>query len=243
MGLAVPASGWLVQLRPCPLGGASGAFRFCDHIGAMHAGCSEPRLDLYLIRSASSPVKSETVEPTPCEDCVARTWVEHDGTEIDLQVERDPYLSIPATQLSDAEIVHAKWIYRPYCDSFSLSFRLRISLAEMTDVADKVGDLPTLAIVRGRPVDAGRHIIRGETVTLAFGAEQQAVDMARVLGSSPDLREADDSWRAEVRQRDLATLEELFGSPDKLRRLAQEHGLQADAFKNVDDLASQLFCP
>jgi hypothetical protein len=101
-------------------------------------GCSEPRLEFHVIRSADSPIKTEMVVSVPCQDCVPQSWSAHDGTVIALQVERQPFLSLPARRLSEPEIVHGKWLYRPYCDSFTLSFRLAISLEQMTEIAEKL---------------------------------------------------------------------------------------------------------
>jgi hypothetical protein len=78
------------------------------------------------------------VVSVPCQDCVPQSWSAHDGTVIALQVERQPFLSLPARRLSEPEIVHGKWLYRPYCDSFTLSFRLAISLEQMTEIAEKL---------------------------------------------------------------------------------------------------------
>ena len=205
-------------------------------------GCFEPRLEFHVVRSADSPIKTEVVEPGPCEDCVAQSWLAHDGTRVALQIERQPFLSVPAHRLSEAEIVHGKWLYRPYCDSFTLSFRLSISLAEMTDIAEKYSVLPAVAIVNDRVIDAGRHMVSGETVALAFTERQGAIEAAGSLRASPALREKDDSWREDVRRQQLEILKELFADPEKLRRFASESGLAVEGLKK-EELAAQLFCP
>jgi hypothetical protein len=205
-------------------------------------GCSEPQLEFHVVRGADSPIKTEIVESAPCEHCVPQTWLAHDGSLIALQVERQPFLSVSAHRLSEPEIVHGKWLYRPYCDSFSLSFRLGISLAEMTKISAKYSGLPAVAIVNGRTIDAGRHMVSGETITLAFTERQRAIDAAELLGASPSFREEDDSWREDVRQQQLAILEELFANPEQLRRLASEHDLVAEDLSR-EELAAQLFCP
>ena len=145
-------------------------------------------------------------------------------------------------QLSEPEIVHGKGLYRPYCDSFWLSFRLSISLEEMIEVAQTYGGLPAVAMINDRAVDAGQHMVGGETVTLSFGERQGAISAAGLLGASPSFREADDSWREDARQQQLALLEELFANPDELRRFASKHELVAENL-NRDQLAAELFCP
>jgi hypothetical protein len=205
-------------------------------------GCSEPRLEFHTVRSADSPIKTELVEPTPCADCVAQSWTAHDGTRVALQIERDPFLSVPAHRLSEPEIVHGKWLYRPYCDSFTLSFRLSISLGEMTEIDRNHSSLPAVAMVDGRTIDAGRHMLSGETVTLAFTERHAASTTAEMLGASPAYREEDDSWREDVQRQQLQILDEIFADPEKLRLLASESGLAVEDV-NREELAANLFCP
>jgi hypothetical protein len=205
-------------------------------------GCSEPRLEFHVVRSADSPIKTEMVDSAPCEDCVPRSWSAHDGSLVALQVERQPFLSVPAGRLSEPEIVHGRWLYRPYCDSFSLSFSLAISLEEMTEIAQKFGGLPAVAIVNDRVIDAGRHMMSGGTVALAFTDKQRAIDVAEWLDASPTFREEDDSWRNQVREQQSAIFQELFSNPEELERFAAEHGLVAQDLDR-EELAAQLFCP
>jgi hypothetical protein len=204
--------------------------------------CSERRLEFHAVHAADSPIKSEIVEPRPCEDCVAKSWIAHDGARVALQIERKPFLSVPAHRLSQPEIVHGKWLYRPYCDSFTLSFRLGISLKEMTNLAKNHSELPAVAIVNGRAIDAGRHMISGETVALAFTERQGAIDAAELLAASPTYREEDDSWRADVRRRQREILDEIFADPEKLSLLASNSGV-AVADLDKEELAANLFCP
>lgn len=208
-------------------------------------GCSEPHIDLHLIRSADSPLKTHPIEPTRCENCAAYSWVWADGASVGLQVEAAPYLSLPAGRLSDAEIVHSQWLYRPHCESFTLTFRVGMSLAEMTKLAEQFGGLPTAAMVNGAVLDVqgeGREMLNGETLTLAFGAKQEAVEAAESLGASPHFREADDSWRAGAIEQRREMLDELFSNPEQLQRLADEHGLRVEDL-DKERFSAQLFCP
>jgi len=168
--------------------------------------------------------------------------VGHGGTKVDLRVERDPYLSIPANRLSDAEIVHQRGLYQPYCDNFSLLLRVRTSLAEIAEIVENFGGLPTVAIIQGQAVDAGRHIFQGETLSLTFADRQRAIRTAELIGASPIFLEADDDWQKEARQRDLENLKKILENPEELRRFAEETGLQPEDLKK-EDFAAQLFCP
>lgn len=211
-------------------------------LSCLALACSEATLDLHLIRRASSPVKREAIEPTPCEHCVARTWVAHDGRSIDLEVEGEPYLSISARRLSQPEIVHEKHLYRPYCESFVLSFRLAISLEDMAKASSTAATGLTLASIDGRSIDTGRHIFRGETVTLAFSDRQEADATAERLGGPATFIEGDDSWRAGMRKETLAALEELVANPEMFRELqGRKPYIQLEDLKNLDP--TDLFCP
>jgi len=145
-------------------------------------------------------------------------------------------------RLSEPEIVHGKWLYRPYCDSYTLSFRLAISLEQMTEISENFGGLPAVAVIDNRVVDAGRQMMSGEAVTLSFTEKQRALDAAELLDASPTFREEDDSWRSEAREKQGAILEELFSSPEQLDRFASKHGLAAQDLDR-EELAAQLFCP
>lgn len=208
-------------------------------------GCSESRLDLHVLRSASPPTDSKAVESTPCEHCVAHSWVARDDTSIDLRLERDPYLSIPAHRVLEAEIDHSNGIYRPYCDNYVLTLRIGVSLQDMTQAIEKLGNLPTVAIIGEHVVDVGQHIFDGEALMFLFSNKQRAVHTAELLGTSPSVREADDSWQAEMRQQQIGVLGELFDNPEELRRLAEETGIQVENLRKEDLAAqlAQLFCP
>ena len=202
-------------------------------------GCSERRLEFHAVHAADSPIQSEVVQPGQCEDCVSQSWIAHNGKPVALQIERDPFLSVPAHRLSQPVIAHVKGVFRPYCDSFTLSFKLAISLAEMTDIAKNHSELPAVAIVDGRAIDAGRRMLNGETVTLSFAERKDAIDAARMLGASPTYREADDSSRADVLRRQL---DETFANPERLNLLASKMGV-AVADLNKEEVAAKLFCP
>src|SRR5262245_28193842 len=140
------------------------AFVFCA------LACSRSHLDLHLIRSADAPIKSEeSVEATPCHECVPLSWIRYDGTTIHLQIERDPFLSLTADQLSKAEIIHNKWLYRPYCDSFTLSLRVGIPFARLAQLSAESRGFPKVALLGGKPLDLGYDILDGETLKVTFG--------------------------------------------------------------------------
>jgi hypothetical protein len=204
-------------------------------------GCSEPRLDLHLLRRASAPVRGELVEPSPCVQCVTASWLAPDGTKIDMEIEQDPFLSVAPHRLSKPEIVHSKFLYRPYCDNFALSFFLAISVAEMTTIVEKYGRLPAVAMVNGNAIDAGRGMFRGESLTFSYTDQQKALDAAALLGATPTLRESDDTWIEGARKDRLAILDELFANPKQLRSFAEDHGVKVEDLKK-DEVEAKLFC-
>lgn len=97
-------------------------------------------------------------------------------------------------------------------------------------------------MIDDRVIDAGRHMMSGEAVTLSFTEKQRALDAAALLDASPTFREEDDSWRKDVREQQGAILDELFSNPEELHRFASKHGLAAQDLDR-EELAAQLFCP
>jgi hypothetical protein len=186
--------------------------------------------------------RERAVPPTSCVDCMPQEWVGADGRRVTLQIERTPFLSIPAGRLSEAELLHSQGLFRPDCEQYRLSLRVALALEEMVRAAEASRGHVVAALVDGRAIQVRAGLFGGETLTLTFTEEQQAVDVAASLGVSPALREGKDGGLAEARRSQRALLDEIFSDPEQLQRLAAETGIAAEDL-DKEALLSRLLCP
>jgi hypothetical protein len=149
---------------------------------------------------------------------------------------------LTAERLQGNEIVHARWLYQPFCDIFGLTFNVDLPEQQVVEIGEYLKSSPTLALIGDHAVGAGLGIFQGSTVTLAFGDKQRAMEAARLLGKTPTFREEDNSELDELRERDLALLDEILGDPEQRSSMAAELGLNPEDL-DKEKYAERVFCP
>ncbi len=131
-------------------------------------GCSEPGVDLHVVRAASAPLHGQFVAESRCEDCRRYSWHGHDGGQVEITAERTPTMSIPLAQLAEAELSRGSGLYRPYCDLYSISGDSGMTSEASDSFSLAHPGAAFLAVVRGDAIDAGPDVFSAGRLFLSF---------------------------------------------------------------------------
>ncbi|MEZ4279100.1 MAG: hypothetical protein R3F21_05710 [Myxococcota bacterium] len=207
---------------------------------ALMTGCSEPSVDLHLIRAASGPLHGQSAVESPCEDCRIYSWVGHDGIPVEISAERSPALSIPLDQLVDAERSRGSGLYRPFCDLYAIAHDSRMTPEESDALSLAYPGAAFAAVVRDEVLDAGFNVFQAGRLFLAFTSAERAERAAHLIGISPDFAIAEDPDRREFRESRAALFRSL--STEELAELAEQSGLDPHE-TTAEKVIDATLCP
>ena len=203
-------------------------------------GCSEPAVDLHLVRAASAPLHGQLVAESPCEDCRRYSWLGHDGGQVEITAERTPTLSIPVAQLVEAERSQSSGLYQPYCDLFSISGDSGMTSEASDSFSLAHPGAAFVAVVRGDAVDAGASVFQSGRLVFSFSNAERAASAARILGLAPNFAEVDGPTLREARESQVALVRSL--TAEEFAQLVERSGLDPDK-TTTDTFINAALCP